>query len=221
MNNDEPTGTRPRCSSLRQAARALGHAPALGPAPAPGAALVAARQHDGPDTGYRLGARLREQCGRGLAAVLAGAPHPGRHEPSQDGAGERGAVPSRHAEEPPDIGGVGDHLAGEIASRVGVDEVPAGRVSVDPAAEVAETGPAPPVGGQGPDAGDVRGGARPVRPAGPAVASRRDAGGPLALPEQLEPLPEGEQRKVSSWSGRRSTGGRCPSRRAARSACAG
>src|ERR1700722_10653766 len=93
------------------AAVAITAAPAVADLTAVAAAVFAAGQHDGADTGKRVAPRPAEHGGRRLDAVLAGPPHPVRDQPGHDRAGERGAAPLRHAVELTDLSGVRVHIA--------------------------------------------------------------------------------------------------------------
>ena len=107
--------------------------------------IAAGGEQGGTQARNRLGSCLGQQ-GRGrFLAALPVTGHPGRDEPGHDRGGERCPAPLRHPEEVSYLAGERRDLAGERAGGERVDEILAGRVHVDRAAEVAEVRAAAPV----------------------------------------------------------------------------
>jgi predicted MFS family arabinose efflux permease len=137
--------------------------PVLAAAAAARLLLAAAGEQGRPDAGDRLGPGLGQQGGRRLLGALAAAGHPGRDEAGHDRGRERRAAPLRDALEPPRLPRERGDPAGERAGGERVDQVLAGCVHVDPAAEVAEVREAAQVGPERADRDHSRERGRPVR----------------------------------------------------------
>ncbi len=87
-------------------------------------------------------------------------------------------------------------MAFVFARRVGVDEIPAGRVHIDPRAEIAERRAAAPVAAECANGDHVGKGGRPAQPPHATVARCRDAHAAPVLAKLPKPLPEGNQREI-------------------------